>query len=135
MAFLKFCIVSLSLIASVGVCGRFDHASQSLLFANHNSVPSTLTGLTDALLNANLSNTAATERYVLDSSQSKFIAHALAGGLLWFKGHDHLIAVREFTGEAQMISNSVTPASLEIIAKSASMVETSDVFTEPQKKS
>jgi polyisoprenoid-binding protein YceI len=75
-----------------------------------------------------------TDRYVLDSSQSKFTAHALAGGLLWFKGHNHLIAVREFTGEAQLTPNSVTPASLEIIAKAASMVETSDVFTEPQKQ-
>jgi polyisoprenoid-binding protein YceI len=76
----------------------------------------------------------ATERYVLDSSQSKFTAQALAGGLLWFKGHDHLIAVREFTGEAQLTPNSGTPASLEIVAKAASMVETSDVFTEPQKQ-
>ncbi len=74
------------------------------------------------------------ERYVLDSSQSKFTAQALAGGLLWFKGHDHLIAVREFTGEAQLTPNSVIPASLEITAKAASMVETSDVFTEPQKQ-
>jgi polyisoprenoid-binding protein YceI len=76
----------------------------------------------------------ATLRYQLDASQSKFIAHALAGGLLWFKGHDHLVAVREFTGEAQLTPNSITPASLTIIAKTASMVETSSVFTEPQKQ-
>ncbi|CAN5441444.1 hypothetical protein BH20ACI3_BH20ACI3_19460 [soil metagenome] len=77
---------------------------------------------------------AATVRYRLDASQSKFIAHALAGGLLWFKGHDHLIAVREFTGEAELTPNSITPASLAITAKTASMVETSSVFTEPQKQ-
>jgi polyisoprenoid-binding protein YceI len=77
---------------------------------------------------------AATQRYRLDSSQSKFIAHAQRGGLLWFKGHDHLVAVREFTGEAQMTPDTVTPASLEITAKTASMEETSSVFTEPQKK-
>jgi len=76
----------------------------------------------------------ATLRYRLDSSQSKFIAHALRGGLLWFKGHDHLVAVREFTGEAQMTPDTLTPASLEIRAKTASMEETSSVFTEPQKK-
>jgi polyisoprenoid-binding protein YceI len=76
----------------------------------------------------------ATLRYQLDASQSKFIAHALAGGLLWFKGHDHLVAVREFTGEAQLTPNSITPASLVITAKTASMVETSSVFTEPQKQ-
>src|SRR5712691_13221175 len=78
--------------------------------------------------------TFATGHYRLDSSQSKFIAHALRGGLLWFKGHDHLVAVREFTGEAQMTPESITPASLEITAKTKSMVETSSVFTEPQKK-
>src|SRR5215204_3687251 len=75
-----------------------------------------------------------TLRYQLDASQSKFTAHALAGGLLWFKGHNHLIAVREFTGEAQLTPNSITPASLVIVAKTASMVETSSVFTEPQKQ-
>ena len=76
----------------------------------------------------------ATQRYRLDSSQSKFIARALRGGLLWFKGHDHLVAVREFTGEAQMTPDTLTPASLEITARTASMEETSSVFTEPQKK-
>ena len=76
----------------------------------------------------------APQRYRLDSSQSKFIARALRGGLLWFKGHDHLVAVREFTGEAQMTPETITPASLEITAKTASMEETSSVFTEPQKK-
>ena len=74
------------------------------------------------------------DRYRLDSSQSKFIAHAMAGGLLWFEGHDHLVAVREFTGEAQLTSDQINPASLEIDAKAASMVETSSVFTDQQKQ-
>jgi len=74
------------------------------------------------------------QRYRLDSSQSKFMAHALAGGLLWFKGHDHLIAVREFTGEAQLTPDAITPASLQITARADSMVETSSVFTESQKQ-
>ena len=73
-------------------------------------------------------------RYRLDASQSKFIAHALAGGLLWFKGHEHLVAVREFTGEAQLTPDSITPSSLRITAKAGSMVETSSVFTEQQKQ-
>ena len=73
-------------------------------------------------------------RYRLDASQSTFIAHAHAGGLLWFKGHDHLVAVREFTGEALMTSDSITSASLEIIAKAGSMVETNNVFTDQQKQ-
>ena len=72
--------------------------------------------------------------YTLDASQSKFIARAHAGGLLWFKGKDHFVAVREFTGEAQITPGSITPASLEITAKAASLVETRDVFTQPQKQ-
>jgi polyisoprenoid-binding protein YceI len=80
------------------------------------------------------SSNPATSRYQLDASRSKFIAHALRGGLLWFKGHDHLIAVREFSGEAQLTPDSINPASLEIIAKTASMEETSSVFTEAQKQ-
>jgi polyisoprenoid-binding protein YceI len=76
----------------------------------------------------------ATRSYVLDSSQSKFIARAFAGGLLWFKGKDHFVAVREFSGEAQITPGSINPASLEITAKAASMVETRDVFTGPQKE-
>jgi polyisoprenoid-binding protein YceI len=75
-----------------------------------------------------------TRTYVLDSSQSKFVARAFAGGLLWFKGRDHFVAVREFTGEAQITPGSITPASLEITAKTASMVETRDVFNEQEKQ-
>lgn len=76
----------------------------------------------------------ATHRYRLDPSQSKFSAHAHAGGLLWFKGQDHIIAIRDFTGEAQLTAGSINPASLQVNAKAASMVETSDVFTEREKQ-
>jgi len=72
--------------------------------------------------------------YRLDAGQSKFIAHALAGGLFWFKGHEHLVAVREFTGTARLDPASLTNSSLELDAKTASMEETSSVFTDAQKK-
>lgn len=75
-----------------------------------------------------------TVRYQLDARQSKFIAHALTGGPLWFMGHEHLVAVREFTGHAELTPDSIIPASLQIIANAGSMVETSDVFTEQQKQ-
>jgi polyisoprenoid-binding protein YceI len=77
---------------------------------------------------------ATASQYRLDATRSKFIAHAFAGGLFWFKGHDHLVAVRDFSGEAQLTRDVINPASLEIVAKAASMEETSSVFTEPQKK-
>jgi polyisoprenoid-binding protein YceI len=80
------------------------------------------------------SQAVSTQRFRLASSQSKFIAHALRGGLLWFKGHEHLVAAREFSGEAQMTPDKITPASLQLRVRTDSMVETSDAFTEPQKQ-
>ena len=76
----------------------------------------------------------AASRYQLDASASKFMAHASRSGLLWFKGHGHHIAVREFTGEVVLDPDSLGNSSLTITAKSASMEETSDVFTAAQKQ-
>ncbi|HEX8845282.1 MAG TPA: YceI family protein [Pyrinomonadaceae bacterium] len=73
-------------------------------------------------------------RYRLDASRSRFMVRAFSGGLLWFKGHDHFIAVRDFSGEAQLTPDAVTPASLQITARADSLVETRDVFTEQQKQ-
>ena len=73
-------------------------------------------------------------RYGLDARRSTFIAHALRGGLLWFKGHEHLIAARDFSGEARFDSGNISASSLQLVVKAASMVETSDVFTEQQKQ-
>jgi polyisoprenoid-binding protein YceI len=75
-----------------------------------------------------------THRFRLDPSQSKFIAHALRGGLLWFKGHEHLVAARDFTGEAHITPDKIAPASLQLTVRTDSMVETSDAFTEAQKQ-
>jgi polyisoprenoid-binding protein YceI len=80
------------------------------------------------------SQASSTHRFRLDAGQSKFIAHALRGGLLWFKGHEHLVAAREFSGEAQLTPDKISPASLQLTVKTESMAETSDAFTEPQKQ-
>jgi polyisoprenoid-binding protein YceI len=76
----------------------------------------------------------ATTKYSLDASQSKFIAHAFAGGLFWFKGHDHYVAAKDFSGDVEITTESLTPASLRLVVKSGSLVETGAVFTEPQKQ-
>lgn len=73
-------------------------------------------------------------RFRLDPNQSKFIAHAQRGGLLWFKGHDHLVAAREFSGEAQLNSGSLAESRLLLTVKTGSMEETSDAFTAQQKE-
>jgi polyisoprenoid-binding protein YceI len=72
--------------------------------------------------------------YRLDPARSKFMIRAFAGGLLWFKGHDHFVAARDFTGEARLTPGSVSPASLTLTVRAASLAETRDVFNEQQKK-
>lgn len=81
-----------------------------------------------------LSQTPATVTYNLDASQSKFMAHANAGGLLWFKGKNHHLAASEFSGQVELTPGTVTPASLRLVVKSASLHETGAEFTEPQKQ-
>lgn len=72
--------------------------------------------------------------YKIDAAQSKFMARAFSGGALWFKGHDHFVAVRDFTGDLQLTSGTIIPASLEMTVRADSLVETRDKFTEPQKQ-
>jgi len=72
--------------------------------------------------------------YRLDAARSKFMIRAFAGGVLWFKGHDHLVQARDFTGEARLTPGSVNPASLTLSVRAASLAETREVFTEQQKR-
>lgn len=76
----------------------------------------------------------ATARYVVDPQKGKFIAHAFAGGLLWFKGHDHYLAARDFSGEVQLTPKVVAPASLRLVVKAHSLEETSSDFNDQQKQ-
>jgi polyisoprenoid-binding protein YceI len=71
--------------------------------------------------------------YRLDPDRSRFMVKAHRGGLAWFKGHDHHIAVRDFSGEVELTPDALNPASLTINIRSASLEETSDVFTPQQK--
>ena len=81
-----------------------------------------------------LSAPPATVTYNLDASQSKFMANAKRSGLLWFKGHSHHLAASEFTGEVQLTPDTITPASLHLVVKAASLHETGADFTDQQKQ-
>lgn len=76
----------------------------------------------------------ATVTYNLDASQSKFMAHASRSGLLWFKGKSHHLAASDFTGQVELTPDTVTPASLRLVVKAASLHETGADFTEPEKQ-
>lgn len=72
-------------------------------------------------------------RYRIDPAQSKFMVVAPRGGLAWFKGHSHYLAVRDFDGEAELTLDAVTPASLQMTVRAASLEETGADFTPQQK--
>jgi len=72
-------------------------------------------------------------RYEIDAARSKFMVKARRGGLAWFKGHDHYIAVKDFSGRAELTLDALNPASLQMTIRAASLEETSDVFTARQK--
>jgi polyisoprenoid-binding protein YceI len=124
-------VVLATLLISIFSAKQLDRVCQALLLEQDASRAEVIVLASDTRVPA-ISQGA--QRYRLDAGQSKFIAHAMAGGLFWFKGHDHLVAVREFGGEATLTFDSITPASLEIKAKADSLVETSSVFTEAQKQ-
>jgi polyisoprenoid-binding protein YceI len=73
-------------------------------------------------------------QFRIDAAQSKFMVHASRGGLGWFKGHSHEIAVRQFGGEARLNLDLINPASLDMTIRADSLEETSDAFTAQQKQ-
>lgn len=79
-------------------------------------------------------NSQASARYRIVPDQSQFMVEAYSGGLLWFMGHTHHFAVRNFTGEAQVSPEMLEPASLQLTVKTDSLEETGKNFTEEQKK-
>jgi polyisoprenoid-binding protein YceI len=75
----------------------------------------------------------ATVKYRIDPAKSTFMVHANRTGLAWFRGHSHRIAVRDFSGEAELTPDVVNPASLQMTVRAASLEETDPVFTPEQK--
>ena len=72
-------------------------------------------------------------RYQIDTGRSKFMIHAPRGGLAWFKGHSHEIAVKDFGGTAELTLDAINPASLQMTIRAESLEETGAVFTPEQK--
>jgi polyisoprenoid-binding protein YceI len=75
-----------------------------------------------------------TVTYTLDAGRSKFMAHASRSGLLWFKGKSHHLAASDFTGTVELTPQTITPASLRLAVKAASLHETGADFTDQEKQ-
>jgi polyisoprenoid-binding protein YceI len=72
--------------------------------------------------------------YHIDGSQSRFMVHAFAGGLLSFAAHNHNIAIRDFSGDADVTYGTVEPASLNMRVKSASLAVTDKISDSDREK-
>ena len=92
------------------------------------------TGFASEALSPSGGTASAPTRYVIRADQSRFTAKVKSGGLLWFLGHTHLLAIRDFKGEAQLSPGDVAPASLAIEIRAESLEETAPNFTAEQKK-
>lgn len=73
-------------------------------------------------------------RYRVDSAQSHFSVRAFAGGFLSAFAHDHNIAIRGFTGEADFTYGGVQPASLRMTIKADSLSVTDKVSASDRQK-
>ena len=70
---------------------------------------------------------AAVVRYRLIPEQSKFTVQAFAEGLFSAFGHDPVLAIKDFIGEAQFVPGSFESASLKITIKADSIVLSNEV--------
>ncbi len=73
-------------------------------------------------------------RYRIDAGESHFTVRAFAGGFLSAFAHDHNIAIREFTGEAEFTYGTVQPASLRMTIKADSLSVTDKVSASDRQK-
>ena len=85
-----------------------------------------------ANISAIVASASAVENYRINAGHSRFMARVGSGGILWFLGHVHHIAMRDFTGVAQITPGTIAPASLQITIKAKSLEETGPKFTEQQ---
>ena len=73
-------------------------------------------------------------RYRIDASQSRFMVKVFVRGLLSAFGHDHNIAIKDFSGEALVTPDSIEPASLRLVIKADSLAVTDKVSEKDRKE-
>ncbi len=75
-----------------------------------------------------------TVRYKINARQSSFLVKTFKGGLFKALGHNHTIAIRNFSGEVRLTPGTMTPASLKMTIKAASLaaIDPGDVEDHPK---
>lgn len=76
----------------------------------------------------------ATVRYALDPKVSRFTVQAFAAGLFSSFGHNPVIAIRNFTGEAKITPETIEPASLLIRIPATSLEVAIDISDKDRKE-
>ena len=77
---------------------------------------------------------AQSERFRIDASKSQFTARVGVGGLLSALGHEHVVAIRDFTGEAQVTPSTLEPGSLQLTINARSLAETEREFSDSDRQ-
>jgi polyisoprenoid-binding protein YceI len=78
--------------------------------------------------------TPAGDRYIVDASASRFQAQVGVAGLLSAFGHEHTIALREFSGEAYATAGALDRGSLRLTIRASSLAEVAPGFSEADRK-
>lgn len=66
-------------------------------------------------------------RYVADTRASQFTVQVTSGGLLSAFGHNPTIAIRDFSGEAQLNSDNIEQSSLKVTINATALTVRDDV--------
>lgn len=72
--------------------------------------------------------------YKIDPTASQFTARIGVEGALAAFGHEHLVGIRDFSGDAQITPGSVQPASLQLTIKADSLGETEKSFSDSDRQ-
>lgn len=70
-----------------------------------------------------------TVRYRIDPRRSRFVAQAFVTGVLSAFGHSPNVAIRDFTGEAELVPGTLENASLRLTVNAASLESVDDLST------
>ncbi len=65
--------------------------------------------------------------YRLDAARSRFLVKVFVGGFLSGFAHDHVISIRDFSGEARLTPGTLQPASFQMTIKADSLSLTDKV--------
>ena len=74
------------------------------------------------------------DRYIIDAPASRFTAEVGATGILAVFGHDHTIAIRDFSGEVRLVTEAPERSSLQITIEAGSLEEVGKEFSEDDRR-